>query len=367
MLLLGWLGVMRLTHILGFPSPLGFIFCLLLLANPSFRHSVFWGIHDETYAIGIIPWIYVAWKQKRYVWTLILAFICCLMKETMFLFTAMFLVMIAWEAEFGGSPQALASRRRLQLSCVFLALVCIGCFGSYIFLQPLLFGRPFDHLSKVTSLDSFLSAEYLTSKGLWLAYLFLPFVYAPFWKVRYWHFLLPAAPFVGFVMISSFAEMHKLNNYYAVIPSLLVFLASLLILGEQQKEQGTWHIRPTAVLFLVALSFSFATGKPTREIFLQAWTKKALSPRPLEVIPPSSKVLATPSAALFLFRDRQVYIVEGAYEKFIPFEYIVTQTKELENLDPRLLQNVRKCMESEGWTIWCGGDSQLLARSGGQI
>lgn len=65
---LGADGIFRLGLLLKFPQQLSLLVTVIILINPSIRHTLFWGIHDETLAFGIIPWIYVFWLQDKTRW-----------------------------------------------------------------------------------------------------------------------------------------------------------------------------------------------------------------------------------------------------------------------------------------------------------
>lgn len=48
-------GVFWISRLVGLSRGLALFATLLCFINPSLRHTVFWGIHDETFAIGLFP------------------------------------------------------------------------------------------------------------------------------------------------------------------------------------------------------------------------------------------------------------------------------------------------------------------------
>jgi hypothetical protein len=65
---LGTYGIFRLGLLLKFPQQLSLLLTVIILMNPLIRHTLFWGINDQTLAFGIIPWIYVFWLQDKTRW-----------------------------------------------------------------------------------------------------------------------------------------------------------------------------------------------------------------------------------------------------------------------------------------------------------
>ena len=92
-LFLSCLGIFLFSRELNLSKSISVFLVVLGLANPSIRHTVFWGIHDETFALAFIPFVFLFWIRGQH-WKSVLAMLlCCTTKESMFLMVACFSLM----------------------------------------------------------------------------------------------------------------------------------------------------------------------------------------------------------------------------------------------------------------------------------
>lgn len=340
----------------------------LILMNPSIRHTVFWGIHDETFALPFIALAYLSWQLKRH-WLCFLALVfVASTKESMFLFNICFCLMVFLQ-EISSSVRSKSSNPLGQKSMLpygMMLILSLAGFVSYFFLQPLFISKDFDHFNKIASIAYLLSPEIIKDKLIWLVFLFVPVLGLPFWGMRLRHILLllPAAPFIGIVLISGFDPMHSLMNYYATVPSLIIAIASLFVLSSLWKGRLRESIPAGLVIIGVSVAFSFATNKPGKD-FYENVSAPARIPDQLNILPDQSNIVATSSAALFLFRCDMVRRLWLANILDLEFDYIVTKPDEDHLIGRELKARSKVCFESSQWKIRCanGADVRLMGQA----
>lgn len=347
---------------LRFVPAVSLLLTALILINPSIRHTVFWGIHDETFALPFIALAFLAWQLKRH-WLCFGAMIfVALTKESMFLFNVCFCLMVFALEFFKTSTDKIPQERPYSslLPYAIMLVLSLAGFVSYFFLQPLLISKDFDHFNKIASIDYLLSPEVIRDKITWLAFLFVPVVGLPLWGMRLRNILLllPAAPFVGIVFISGFAPMHSLLNYYATVPSLIIAIASLYVLSSLKQGALQQNISKGLVVIGMTVAFSFATNKPSKDL-QENLTSTFRTPGQLSIVPDQSKVVATSSAALFLFRCDKVQRLWLANRLNPEFDYIVTKPDEDHLIGQELKNRSKVCFENSLWKIRCSDGSDI--------
>lgn len=326
----------------GLPDALAALVTVLLFCNPTIRHTIFFDVHDEVFALPLIAFAWWMWREQHHGLTVLALVLATLTKESMFAVVVGFGVMM-WidQRKNSGGPS----------TPVLLGLIAYGVSGfiAYFFLQPVFLHKAFDHNSKLASLTEFMRLDWLEQKLIFTMFLLLPFLAIPIWKRRYWHLILPALPLIGIVWVSRFPEMWKLLNYYGVVPSLIMGLATVDICARER-----WFDK-TNVLLLLALSmtlaFSFSERRPTKEIL------KALRTPPLgnlSFIPAQSKVIASPGAIAHLFHVHDIQSLGRASQlQTTPeFDFIVTRENEEHEIPNALKEKSQKCQNSL-WLIRC--------------
>lgn len=242
---------------------------------------------------------------------------------------------------------------RREVLYPYLTAFFIGSLGffAYFFLQPWFLGKTFDHFNKVASLTALTNWHTILEKTRWLAYLFLPVLAFPLYRLRTLVFLLPVCPFLGIVLISGFAGMYSFDNYYSAVPSLLICITSLLSLPFISSFQAK-VFNSTVSLLLVAIAFSFASGKPGKDLF-ENLRRPKFFPESLVSIPDQATVVASPSASLFLFRVHHLHRLWLANQTKPPYDFIVVKATEQGEVDPLLIGQTPICSRNGGWIVWC--------------
>jgi uncharacterized membrane protein len=354
MVALGTCGIFRLCETLKLPRHLSLILTVLTLMNPSIRHTLFWGIHDETLAFGIIPWVYIFWLKDGHWWVFFLLVLTFMTKESMFLFGAMFCVMTLVCSYFGLGSKITTRPQLVPYVLLFFAALC--GFVGYVFLQPQIWGKNFDFLHRLGSLEYLLKPGTLYEKGIWLGYLFLPVVFLPLWSFRTFLYLLPASPLIAMVLVSGFSGMHELNNYYSAIPSLIISIAAILSLNFYDWRSMKL-LSPASMLLALSLAMSFASNKPSKDL-IKNLTAKQYVGDDLQFIPDEAEVVVTPSSALFLLRCKKIYRLWIANQSSPDFDFIVTKHDEQSDVSQNLARHASVCKRTDKWVVWCKARDQ---------
>ena len=350
-----YIGFIKLSRSLGFSKKASYLPPLFLFFIPSFRHTVVGGIHLETFSMAFLPWIFWAWKEKKIYTVFILSLLSFTTKESLFLIIGMFSLLALIEKRIFKDQEEF---KKFDLIYGFLFFISFSGFFSYFFLQPLLFGKNFDHMNKVASLTSLLNLESLSAKGIWFFYLFLPFLYYPLWKAKNWIYLLPALPSIGIVLISNFSEMSKLNNYYAAIPTLLILIASLFSIHRNHKKISS--INPTLLLLLFSLSFSFSSRKPLKELRNNfKYNLHNYNPSEINKVPKGKSLVVSSSAALFLLDSQHLLRLWDANRRNVDYDYLVLKKPEENQPRNRTIRKAKKCFTGKTWVIWCNKGRKL--------
>ncbi|MES2746161.1 MAG: DUF2079 domain-containing protein [Bdellovibrionota bacterium] len=259
----------------------------LFFILPTIRHTLLWSIHDDILAIPFLAASWWFWRQKRYAYlsiTLLLTLAC---KETMGLWVGSFALMAY-----------INDHKKSHLTFVVLGF---GLFVGYVFLQPILLGKSFDHIGKVASLQQLTNPTLMLEKLWFFLNLLFPFLLL-LTKTKLTKqdalLFLPALPFLGMIAVSNFAEMWKPLNYYGLIPSLTCFLACLDI--KKRSNTAPNH-------FTLALIFSLAFCTGTLRIgphILEALTTPPIPTPSLQGFADDTTIAISPSAHLKLLQSQ---------------------------------------------------------------
>lgn len=177
----GLIEIYKFARVENLSKPLSRFLVFLFLITPTFRHGIFWGIHDETFVIGTILWAYLFWKQNKNWRAAILLIFAGLTKESMWLITAMATLMML-------SINYIKFKKNTSLlfpgflPYLFVFVLSSSSFFGYFYLQPIFLGKSFDHFNKIASMETLFNLEVIGQKLLWLGYLLLPFLALPLWK-----------------------------------------------------------------------------------------------------------------------------------------------------------------------------------------
>lgn len=349
MVALGAFGIFRLGETLRFPRHLSLLLTVIILMNPSIRHTFFWGIHDETLAFGIIPWAYIFWLKNNHWWVLLLLVLTFLTKESMFLFGATFCFMALLCSYLSLGPKLTPWKKLIPYVLLFFSALC--GFMIYVFLQPMIWGKNFDFVNRLGSLEYLFAPNTLYEKGVWLVYIFFPVIFLPLWNFRTLVYLLPATPFIAMVLVSGFSGMHELNNYYSAIPSLIVSLAAMLSLNFYDWRSRNL-LNPAVMLLALSVALSFASNKPTKDL-IKNLSGTQYDDADLQFISNDAEVIVTPSSALFLLRCDKIYRLWIANQSNPNFDFIVTKHDEESDVGPSLAGKASVCKRTKNWVIWC--------------
>ena len=347
-------------RVFHFSTTFSWLAVTLLYANPTFRHGVLFGVHDELYALPFIGFAYLSWLQDRPRLAAVLLLGATLCKENLFLVVAAFGAMATLDLRArqtsgrGGGAQA-APTAGIKDQLLYGAMVAYGLAGffSYVYLQPFLMGRAFDHADKLANLAELTRLDWLGAKAWFVFLLGLPFLGYPLWKRASWHLLLPALPLIGLVLVSRFDEMWKPFNYYGILPTYSSGFASLIAFGRSRSDRSPARIPAYTLALLIAVAFCWSGKKPARQI-AGAFGASFVTPAQLSFIPEDAKVIAGPAGALMLLRTAIVWRLWSA-NRTPPeaFDFIVTLPEEELEIGTVLRERSEPCAETGPWRIRC--------------
>jgi uncharacterized membrane protein len=310
----------------GFTRGVATVAVGLFVANPVIRTSFAWSLHDEHLALPALAWAYWAFLRRRFGVFSVCLLALALCKESLLCVAAVFAAVAALRAE----------EKPVRRSLALLAGALGVGFALYVFAQPWLFGKAFDHLNKLPTVAGWFSPSALAGKALWLGVLLLPVAFLPLTQLRRretWELLAPAAPLVGIIGVSAFAQMWKPFNYYAVLPTLAVSIAALEALSRLR-------FNAIAVAVGAALAFSFGPHRPAATVLRALDTPPRAS---LEAIPARATVAASEGALPRLFHTASPRFLHEASAA----DLVVTE-------DSAPMSWGEPCLEHlQGWAIRC--------------
>jgi uncharacterized membrane protein len=340
-----------LSRNLKFSQFMSLTFVLLLFANPTVRHGLFYGVHDEIFSLPFLMLAFWGWQARRIGLTCIALLSAATTKESISAVgIALILAIFLDDRLLGKRDHALTRRDTFLLISTFALLFVL--FVGYFFLQPLVLGKSFDHISKLGSVSELLQWENLRGKMWFYLFLLLPLLLFPLWFFQFWHLFLPCIPLLGIIFVSKFQDMWAPLNYYGVVPSFLLYASSLIALSRSTKIQRA-IARPALVALMICVAFSWSTKKPIVRL-------PTYSAEQLAIIPSDALVVTSPAAALFLFRVKRLWRL-GNVGNNPPteFDFVVRKTNDLEELETKLSSLVELCYRTDLWEIYCHRQSTL--------
>ncbi len=325
------------------------IFLAAILAS-SIRTELFWGLHDDTFAIGFVGLALCFWLRGQFAAAAIAALLTGTCKESFFFFMAWFaIVALFFHRDFHpGTPIRSAAR-------VFVPLIPIGLLGgvAYFFLQPVLAGKNFDHFGKLATFDVLISPRVLFEKLLFLASVLSGSCALGLFTRRGRIVLAMALPLVGIVAIAGDPELYRPFGYAGVVPSVIAFFAAVVSL-ETMKDRWPVMVSAPAMIFAVCFALSFTTNLPARDV-ISAAREDGFSPEHLAWIPSDARVAADPGGALALLRVqhlRRLFTV-GEQETPEPFDFVVLRPGGWESLPANVERVTEPCHPSGKWVVRC--------------
>jgi len=334
------------------PSLALFATCLFAL-NPAVRAQMFWGAQIEFWALPFLGVAYVCWLTEHHKAAALALVAACLCKESLLPVATAFATMVWLDA----SLRRKARCRKLWPYVVAGGLGVLG-FGLYTFGHRLFFPASYDYMNRIST--ALPSLGTVGAKLYYCATLFLPFLFAPLWRRRGWLYLLPAAPAIGFSMLSTFPDMYAPYNHYAVLPTFIILVATLLAFAHRDhKEPPIARIPALGALLLVALALSFYDAKPT-SLIKQAFLGPVLDGGALARIPAGARIAATEAATPFLMASYVPLRLYWVDQLGLAFDYAVVLTREEAEIGEHVRARARRCLEQPPWVIYCRTGKQLL-------
>lgn len=311
------------------------------------RHQFFWGPQVEFLSLPFVAFSYYFWikrKMRSLVASLILATLC---KETLFLFSSMFALMVA------ATPPIGVKRNSRKESWGFFALGVIFLFGflSFTYGHAWFFDKPYDYLERAQPLQALLNPERLGLKVWQLISFFLPVLALPLWRPQAWRYLMPAWPFFGMCAVSSFEPMFSTGSHYNVMPSVLVFYAAVLTAAHFYPKL-TNAVPTWALLWCVLISFAWQSNTPTK-ILLEWWRRGNLNAAIFEAIAPNAKVIVSDAAVPFLLSRQELMHIDRLPDVGPrDMNYVAIKHDEKDRLGKNAVA-FTLCREDDDWSIYC--------------
>ncbi|WNG39741.1 DUF2079 domain-containing protein [Archangium violaceum] len=347
----GFLALHGIFRQVGLSPSVSIALVLVAMLNPALRPEIFWGIHDETFALGFVGLAFLFWLRGRFLASALMLALSATTKESFFLFMVSFSgVAIVAHHRFHPAETASAARRVFGVT----ALLGLAGFAGYFFLQPLLIGKQFDHLNKLATLDTLLSPSVLGQKLLFTGMVLLPSLGLGLFTWRGRAILATPLPFIGIVWASGYEEMYRPLGYYGVVTSFIAFIAAAVSMVDlAPRWRGLLQSAP-ALLFLGWLGLCLGTHLPARDVY-RAIGDTSLDAAHLDWIPDEARVIADPAAVLALLRTAHpVRLYSAGIQPEPPaFDYLVFNPKGWEPLPPSLEQLTEPCHPSGGWVVRC--------------
>ncbi len=328
----------------------GWVVMLTAVLSAAVRPELFWGLHDETFALPFLGLGLWAWLQGRFGLASVAIALTATCKESFFPFVAWFAVVALVFHRSLHSPETVARARRALGPLIPLGvLATVG----YFFLQPVLIGKTFDHLEKLASLDQLLVPRTLAAKCVFVFSVLLGSFGLGLLTPRGRIVLALALPFVGIVFVSGYDEMWRPFGYYALIPSVIGFFAAVVSL-ESLRVRWPVLVSGPALVLAVSLALSVKPTMPLRDV-VKASREHGFSTEHLEWIPADARVVADPGAALGLLRVNQLRRLYSVSEQSqpLPFEYVVYRPGGYEPLSETLERLTVPCHPSGSWAVRC--------------
>lgn len=242
----------------------------------SVRAPLTFGIEDEYFAMPFIALAYYFLFKNRFTLSCLFVLMTFSVKESFFLFGISWGIMgiILYTKELFG-----LKKKDVYLSIGFIFLGSV-CFYVYTFGHEILSGKPYEHFHKAVDITAFFQSEILLDKFYNFVLLFLPFLFFSFFQRKSLLLIIPAAPFILMMFYSNF--MFSATDYYAVIPSFIIFISCVYYLPEKNKNFLNF-IRPGIFVAMFSIAYLYGTWKPVKMI-IQADSSSFASYNDLEEV-----------------------------------------------------------------------------------
>lgn len=336
---------LRSAGALGAPRPVAILLVLLLCLHPTFRVALSWEVHDELFALPFIGLAYVGLFERRVSLSLIGVLLACCCKENMFIFAVLFAALMWVEAKHF---QNVTSARR-----VALGMLVLGLSGAvvYFLLLDFFIERTFDPAARIASMRELFDPQRLWSKAYFLLLLAVPLLGSFFWSKRALLYSLPAAAFLGPILLTSFDAMYHPYNYYGVVPLYILAFAALVALRDHNLLARPWPAAVALVLVALALSLG-AFNRPTK-LIRKSIERPWLSQEELAFIPDDAAILADDYSFSFLLDKERVHRFWTAERKPVAWEYLVRRRGTEAGGSAAFVEQAHICRETPHWIVYC--------------
>lgn len=320
---------------------------LLLCLNPSFRVGLSWEIHDETFGLAFVVLAYWAWALQKHKLAAVALVLCMLCKETFFFFAILFTLMVfIWE-------YLDKSREYNKLNVYFGAsLLALVGIAIYIIWPLALFQKTFDAVDRLSSFEQLFSWSTVSAKTSFLWRLLLPLPFLAFLSIRGLVVALPSAAFLGPILLSNFENMYFPYNYYSVLPTLILFIASLVSLAEYSKIREI-RVPVAAYLALISMSLMMAGHSRPVKTIRSLSSKPTYSAAQLEFVPRDAVVIAQDFDVQYLLGVKKIYRAWTAERIAVPWTHIVVRRDSKLAWKTELLNQSNVCAENQNWILRC--------------
>lgn len=301
----------KILSYLGYSKSISLIFIVLLISNYSLRHSFNWGIEDEFFAVPFILMSYYFFLRKKPWLTFVSLLLCCTVKESMFLYSFFFCAMVILIVKSEKSEF-----KKYNPLFISWGIVSLILFSLYIWGQPFLFGKTFDHISKAGSVSSLLDFNSIKDKISYLFFLLLPFLFFPILNKKSLIWIIPALPFIMLSMVSNVKGLYDATDYYSVLP-VTVFAAATVIELKNVNKLYLTQMKSGLAIILICISFFLSGWKPTK-VIINSIGQNYVTSENFKELPKNSTVMSTESLVPFLvgFDKLKFYYEEKLNEDY---------------------------------------------------
>jgi uncharacterized membrane protein len=334
---------------LGLSRPVAGVFSALLCINPCFRSGVSWGIHDEVFALGFVGAAFYFWSKERFIASAASILALGLFKETFFIAGALGAA-VAAVAETKRSKGASRVTGIYSLVALIMTTAAI-CYFVVLPLYPKTFPMSFNASSRLPGLANLFTPSFLWAKLRYLGAILLPLLGLPLLSRAGLSIWMCALPFWGASLISTFDEMHKAYNYYAVIPTYVGFFAAAATLRKRFPQT----VSPAPVVLALCTSLAFSSGynanvvRPVISLIKQG----PIYPGSLSFIPANRSVVASEFDSVFVLDKRRVVRLWIAERVPTSWDVILVRKNSREMPSAQLLRGADRCYEDSLWEGFC--------------
>ncbi len=352
------LAVARLLKLLGHSRQtirLGVSLCILM---PACRLALLWETHDEILALPFLLWAYLAFYRQQWARFYILLTIGLLFKETIWLSAACFAVLVLLQPVLFNRRNSIAN---ILSAGGYFCFSLLGFLAYTKFLPGYLFWPTFDGFSRIASFQQFFDPGLLWRKIGFLLSVFIPVIFLllailPKQADRFRNFgrcfllALPAAPFLGSIVLSKFVNMFTNSAYYIVVPALLCLQAAFLAAGLFKLKDA--DLRPIVLIALLVAACCGNRNQVFKEFKANA-DRAAEIPAIQKLISPDSVVIAGDLDAALFIRHKRIIRMFHANRSLPHFDYIVQSLPQNEPLSGYLRGWSKVCYAGERWQVRC--------------